>query len=305
MTGFSFSVFLPHGDPDGLRIVEKSYWTGLALMTRRDRLQDDLKREEFKSSGVYVLLGPGHGSPTSRRIYIGEGSIIADRIIKHITEKDYWTELVLFTTKDGSLDKTTIGYLEAVLLQKARDAARAEIENIRFPEPSDTTESKEADFKSFLNDMLVIFQILGIDVFESVTALSFTSTNESQPDVYSFGLGGTKGRGEPTKAGFLVLRGSRGRAENHGSINRGYADLRQGLIDTGVAEVVDEELIFRKDYEFGSPSAAGAALYGGMVSGPLHWKRERDQKSIKEIEAERMASLNGEDNAEAPHEPPQ
>ena len=68
---YSVRIFLPTGDPEGLRIIEKSNWSGVGLTFPRSRLKAaNLARTELKSSGVYVLLGP----PTDKlpRAYIGE-----------------------------------------------------------------------------------------------------------------------------------------------------------------------------------------------------------------------------------------
>ena len=284
MTGFSITVFLPEGEPDGLRLVEKSHWTGVGLMTRRDRLPDHRKREEFGRSGVYVLLGPSEINLSARRIYVGETGNVGKRIDDHIRSKDFWTELVFFTKKDDSLDKADTVHLEAELIQRARLAGTAEVDNQRpDPTPPEPTEAKRADIDSFLRDMLVIFRLLGIDAFD----LPSSEADER----YVFTLGGTHGRGTPTRKGFLVREGSSGNARNHESIPKGYAELRRTLIDDGVAKADGDKLIFARDHEFQSPSAAGAALYGGATSGPQHWKRESDGKSIKEIEAERLRVL--------------
>lgn len=283
MTGFSITVFLPEGEPDGLRLVEKSHWTGVGLMTRRDRFPKDRKRDEFGRSGVYILLGPSEDDLSVRRIYIGETRNVGRRISAHIGKKDFWTELVFFTKNDDSLDKADIEHLEAELIQLARKAGIAEVDNEGpNPAPPGPTEAKRADIDSFLFDMLVIFRLLGIDAFD-------VPGPDAGFESYEFTLGGTNGRGTPTRKGFLVREGSRGNARNLESITKGYAALRRGLIDHGVAAEEGDELIFRRDHEFESPSAAGSALYGGSTSGPQHWRRESDKKSIKEIEAELLA----------------
>lgn len=39
LRGYSVRIFIPSGEPEGLRIVEKSNWTGLGLVFPRARLQ--------------------------------------------------------------------------------------------------------------------------------------------------------------------------------------------------------------------------------------------------------------------------
>ena len=73
MAPFSLRIFVADGDPDGLRIVEKSNWIGKALVFPRALLPQVKARPELAQTGVYLLLGPrpdGEGdiriSPASR-----------------------------------------------------------------------------------------------------------------------------------------------------------------------------------------------------------------------------------------------
>jgi hypothetical protein len=72
--GFSIRIFLPDGTPDGLRIVEKSNWTGRAIVCSRSQFREAKSRFEFGKTGVYVLRGPSE-SGDQPAIYIGEGDL--------------------------------------------------------------------------------------------------------------------------------------------------------------------------------------------------------------------------------------
>ncbi len=54
---FSIKIFLANGSPDGLRIVEKTNWTGVALCFPRIAFPDVKARDLFDPPGVYVLAG--------------------------------------------------------------------------------------------------------------------------------------------------------------------------------------------------------------------------------------------------------
>ena len=58
MTPFSLRIFVADGDPDGLRIVDKSNWIGKALVFPRALLPQVKARPELAHTGVYLLLGP-------------------------------------------------------------------------------------------------------------------------------------------------------------------------------------------------------------------------------------------------------
>lgn len=55
MTPFSLRIFVADGDPDGLRIVEKSNWIGKALVFPRALLPQVKVRPELAQTGVYLL----------------------------------------------------------------------------------------------------------------------------------------------------------------------------------------------------------------------------------------------------------
>ncbi len=57
--GFSVRIFIPSGNPDGLRIIEKSNWIGQGLFFPRALFPEARQRDELKRTGVYVLWGPG------------------------------------------------------------------------------------------------------------------------------------------------------------------------------------------------------------------------------------------------------
>ena len=59
-TPFSLRIFVADGDPDGLRIVDKSNWIGKALVFPRALLPQVKVRPELAQTGVFLLLDPRH-----------------------------------------------------------------------------------------------------------------------------------------------------------------------------------------------------------------------------------------------------
>jgi hypothetical protein len=116
----SISIFLAQGTPDGVRIVEKSNWTGIAVVASRAQLATALQRDEFDRPGVYALLGPRESG--AKKIYIGEADVLRDRLKQHGAKKDFWTNLIAFTSSDENLNKAHVRYLEARLVKLAKMA---------------------------------------------------------------------------------------------------------------------------------------------------------------------------------------
>ena len=59
---------------------------------------------------------------------------------------------------------------------------------------------------------------------------------------------------------------------------------RKKLIEDGTLVKDGEHLVFSRDAEFSSPSAAATVVHGGSANGLLAWKTQ-DGKTLKELEA--------------------
>ena len=112
LLGFSVKIFVPAGDPEGPRVIEKSNWTGLGIVFPRPLLAEVCHREELNRTGVYVLWEPGQSGQLPRA-YVGEGDVLLPRLDSHAKNKDFWTHGVAFTSKDQGLNKAHVQYLEA------------------------------------------------------------------------------------------------------------------------------------------------------------------------------------------------
>ena len=106
--GFTIRIFVPNGDPEGVRIVDRMTSTGLAIAFPRDHWPRIKSRGEFGRAGVYVLVGPGDDDlPT---LYIGQGDGTRSRIDSHFEHKEFWNWGVAFCSKasDAGLNRAHI-----------------------------------------------------------------------------------------------------------------------------------------------------------------------------------------------------
>lgn len=131
--GFSLRVFFPDGDPAGIRVIEKSNWTGNGLVIPRSLFAIARERAELMRAGVYVLVGESDAGPLPRA-YIGEGDPVRPRLEQHGRSKDFWTHAVVFTSKDQNLNKAHVQRLESRLVALAVAAKRCELDNGNVPQ---------------------------------------------------------------------------------------------------------------------------------------------------------------------------
>lgn len=164
--GASIRIFLADGSADGVWVVEKSNWTGKALMAPRTRYKDLRARSDLDGPGVYLLSGPTESGVPAVRVYIGETDDLPGRLDSHNKSKDFWNRVIVFTSKDENLNKAHIRYLEARLISLAKAANRAELENGNVGSMPPLSEPDTAEAEAFLREMLLIYPVLGLLAFQ-------------------------------------------------------------------------------------------------------------------------------------------
>lgn len=279
MTSATIKIFLVHGDPKRLRTAEISNWTGKAVASPRSEFDGLLSREEAHYSGVYLLTGhdPESGKPT---MYIGEAENIKDRVKSHL-DSDYWNQIIFFISKDENLTKAHIRFLEGKLINQAHYANKALVLNGQGS-GSKLPESDRADMEIFLTKIFQLLPVLGVDFL--VAPYKNAKTNTEKEFLYTE-IKGLRAKGRLTPNGFLVSKESQAVLKDRASSKK-YpwpSNIRKKLIDEGVLQVKNDHLVFIRDEEFSSPSAAAAAIHGGHANGLIVWKDKQGQ-SLKDLE---------------------
>jgi hypothetical protein len=171
---FTLRVFVPSGDPEGTRIIEKMNWTGRGYYVPRDDWPNVRSRAELAGPGVYVLLGYeqdeiGNELPVA---YIGQTDCLRDRIDQHDKGKNFWENAMFFLSTNSGLNRAHITWLEWELMAQALKAKRGRLENgLTHNEPT-LSESEKADVRSFLNEMLRLMPVMGVHFFEPAKSIS-------------------------------------------------------------------------------------------------------------------------------------
>jgi hypothetical protein len=281
---FSLRIFVADGDPDGLRLVERSNWVGKALMFPRALLPQVKQRPELGQTGVYLLLGPredGEGD----KLYVGEGDPIIPRLQDHQAKKDFWTRAVCFVATPGQLNKAHVQFLEARLIRLAKAAKRLPLDNANQPMEPSLSEADRADMQVFLDNMLGMLPVLGVHAFEQ----SAKAAAPAAPLLTCKGKG-VAATGYEASQGFVVKAGAQAVGESVPSMQqhvRGMYDIREELIANGVLAKEGEAYRFAQDYVFSSPSTAAAVVLGRSANGRIEWKdaKGRTLKELQEQEA--------------------
>ena len=278
MTKFGKTIkqFLIDGTPNGRISVELSNWTGKAIKIPRNYIKPSIERDELFSTGVYLLIGKDP-QEISSVIYIGEADGIYKRLLQHMNF-DFWSEALVFISKDENLNKAHIKYLEHKLYMLATEADRYEIKNSNTPTKSSISEADEAEMQEFLHNIKLLVNTLGYKIFDKLY-----SPNDTKLVARFFIKKNSKidAAGLPTNEGFVVLKGSKIANKLGTSVTTSLINLRNRLLKF---EVIDpKEYVLKEDHLFSSPSTAATFVLGRSANGLKEWKLNNG-KSLKECE---------------------
>ena len=125
--------------------------------------------------------------------------------------------------------------------------------------------------------------VLGVELLVPAAGKAKTDTER---EILQCEIKGLSARGHLTPNGFLVLKGSQAVLKERASSQKypWALNMRQKLREDGMLSIQSEHLLFTRDVEFSSPSAAAAVVHGGHANGLIAWKN-KSGKTLKEIES--------------------
>jgi hypothetical protein len=165
---YTIRIFVPDGDPEGLRIIDRMNWTGLGVVFPREAWAKVKQRHDFGKPGVYILIGYVSEDDDLPTLYIGQGDVVRARIDSHTQSKDFWSKAVVFvsSTASGGLNRAHATWLEHALIRRALVAKQSHLENGTEPQEPALSEAEKADMQAFLREMLQILPLVGLNAFE-------------------------------------------------------------------------------------------------------------------------------------------
>jgi hypothetical protein len=164
---FTIRIFLPDGDAEGLRIIDRMNWTGLSIVFPREKWLDVKLRSELDKTGIYILVG--HESDENDELpllYVGQSDCVRNRIDSHYQNKDFWNWCIVFVSANNGLNRAHVTWLEYALIQKAQKLKRSHLDNGNTPQEPILSESEKADTQAFLKEIIQILPLVGLRAFE-------------------------------------------------------------------------------------------------------------------------------------------
>ncbi|WP_157844967.1 GIY-YIG nuclease family protein [Methylocucumis oryzae] len=236
-------------------------------------------------------------------VYIGESESVIERLVTHSSEKEFWSDLIAFTSKDENLTKAHVRYLEARFCQLAVAANRYRVLNATQPQLPVLPRPDRDAMEEFIEHARTLLGVLGHRVLDPYVTPPRSIQNESpnmlelevedtsiQPSyvanspIFSLRVNDLATQAVRTDEGFVVLSGSEVNRTTHTSLSASNRVLRDKLIASGTLVDDGSRLRLLKDQLFNSSSQAAGFIVGYSISGPSEW-RLSDGTRLSEYEA--------------------
>lgn len=272
--GRKITLFLIDGDSNGRIMGELSNWSGKAYKIPKNYIKTD-NRDDLNNVGVYILFGKDDNG--NNLAYIGEAENIKQRLLQHVGQKEFWNECIVFVSKDNTLNKAHIKYLESRLYEITIKAERYLLDNNTKPTKSNISEPDQAEMEEFLDNLQLMVSTMGHRIFESIVNTGESSAN----DIFQISQKGLLAKGKPTNEGFVVFKDST-LSLQLGAVNASVISLRNKYVLEGVIKEEGNMAVLTKDVVFSSASLAATLVLGVSSNGPKSWKN--NGKTLKELQ---------------------
>jgi len=168
---FTIRIFVPEGDPEGIRIIDRLSSTGKFYAFPRAKWEALKSRQEMGYSGVYFLSGYANPEDELPTVYVGQADVIGNRMEQHLKKKEFWDKAVVFVS-ENKLNSTHAKWLEHALIKKALEAKRSKLDNGNSPQEPNISEAEKAEMNVFLEEIYQTLPLVGIRAFEIPKAVA-------------------------------------------------------------------------------------------------------------------------------------
>ncbi len=278
----TIQIFLPDGNPRGVRIAEITNRTVKAILFPRNQFKYLLTRSELSNVGFYFLFGDSEsGKPV---VYVGEAEDCAERLKNHHYNKDFWNYAIVVISKINAFTKTHAKFLEHTAIKQVKEVNRWTLDNSSASNLPHVTESMEADLLDCFDTARILLSTLGFPVFDPISRTQVTLKEE---EIFSIRGKEVLAEGNLIDDGFVVYKGSEAKFKTTPSCHKYLIDLRFLLEEKGILIKKENNYQFTEDYIFSSPSTAGGVVLGRATNGWNKWKN-REGNTLDAVKRQNM-----------------
>ncbi|MGB0723233.1 MAG: GIY-YIG nuclease family protein [Gammaproteobacteria bacterium] len=263
----TIQIYLPHGDPQGLRVAEITTRTVQVFDIPRTELQGFFALPESNQVAVYYLFSD-ESDDSRTQCYVGQTGTAGRRLKQHLDGKAFWTRALVAVSRTNTQTETHARYLEWKSIEAGHDSGRYRMENSNGGSRPHTPAPLEAECEEIFETIDTLLSTLGYPVFKPLASVDPKAT-----DIRVFcDRRGAKAEGIYSDDGLTVVKGSRCRALATGSTTPGQRTQRARLLAEGILIMDGDSPVFAQDYLFKTPSGASQAVLFAPTNGWTEWR---------------------------------
>lgn len=272
----TIQIFLPTGDPSGIRVAEITTSIIRVIEVPRNQLPEFMTLPESKQVGLYFLVG----RENQDEVYIGQSGDIGSRLSQHNKDdKKDWERVLVLVSLTNNLTQTHVLYLESLSIDKGKSCKRYEIINVNSGQKPYTPIPLKADCDEMHEIGSLLLATLGYPIFEPLLEQSSNSSDE----VFFCTQKNVSAKARFTNEGMVVLEGSRALMNPKKQQDPKFVAKRDDMIQRGILVESENYFVFTRDFLFKSPSGASGLLVLGASNGWTAWKN-KDGRTLKDCQ---------------------
>lgn len=271
--GKTISIYLPDGNPKGIKICDMPTSIAKAILIPRNKLKEASNYISLSKVGVYFLVSEKDEMDLIK-VYVGEAEDLIKRLKQHDNQnEEYWNFAIAFLSTKDNLNKAHVKFLENHCYFQAKDYGRCYVQNSIIPTQSSIVQQDRDFLLDFFDEVKILLGTLGYPIFEEPEKSSelFYCKGKDAEAVGSF-----------TEEGFIIYNTSKANLTESPSAGDWVINMRKNAIASGALIQEGNILKFAKNLDIGSPSAAAAIVLGRRANGWTEWK-DKEGKTIDEI----------------------
>jgi hypothetical protein len=169
-------LFLKNGTLDGFFNVVDTNTTVSVYSCPRDSINELFEEDAIDGWGVYFLI-------SETQVYVGQSTNLRNRIDQHTIGKPLWQKVVLVTTTNDNLNRTSIDYLESEFIKMAESVGSLDIDNKTKGVKQKIDRFDQTQLNIFIEDSLILLELIGVNVFKKSTENKFNTIIKGKSDL--------------------------------------------------------------------------------------------------------------------------
>lgn len=267
----TIQIFLPFGDPRGIRVAEITTRTVQLFDVPRSEITFFFEMSESDQVAAYYLFGD-ETEDSRTKCYIGQTGSSRQRFKDHLKNKAFWSRALIAISRINTMTATHASYLEWKSISEGYEAGRFSIENSNTGSRPHTPAPLQSECEEIFETIGILLATLGYPLFQRMSTAAPKSTDYT---VFCKGRG-ADAKGIYSTDGLTVSKGSKCAVKPTAKATPSSIHSRRTrMIQEGAVEMINGVPVFIRDTLFKTPSGAADVVLFRSANGWTEWKTEK------------------------------